>query len=343
MRRPFSSAPIRRALAALSAAACAAVLAAGPANAGASGPDAVTSVVVTRLSIMTVGFGQDGVSHGRGWLTLHPRIGTKPSAGFEVFIPAGDGEWSGPPLVNVAEMGISCRRVSGTQDVDTIRPDLHYVCGNRTSDDEDPTRTEEGYWPPIVLPSGGYQVSIPVTRTGSVDGLTGLAWMNAADSDGMVRSFSPDTFPLQPQYRSTAEVRTAPLVPDPDGAGGQAKLSLTTTIVPRESITALDVSLPDYEWRIIGSNAAAHDVRCAVLSGPDSPTLHCQPTAAANGSLPVGRYHLALTLGFQPAPQRPPTCSITEQDCNRAHVSLTAAGRSSEVADTFYWDRPTSS
>jgi hypothetical protein len=355
MRHPFSRPRDRRALAALaalSAAACSAVLGVGPASAAASGPDDLTSVVVTRLSI----------TGGRGWLVLQPRIGLRPSVGFEVFVRAGGplGQtpcpgctWGGPPVVHVPEMGIDCRRVPGSYTWDGGPwPDLHYVCGARNEEDEDPVWPccgmtgrsvhRDGDPPPAELPSGGYQISIPVTRTGPVDGLTGYAWMNAVDETyPTVRSYSPDTFPVLDgsHYRSTAEVRAAVLVPDPDGSADRTKLSLTTTIVPGESITAVDVSLPDYGWRIIGSNAATHQVRCGVVPGPDSPVLHCQP-AAADGSLPAGRYPLALTLGTTRRPAPPCYAEPTSPTCWASRVSLTAAGVSPQVQDTFRWDDP---
>lgn len=323
MRRPFSSSRGRRALAALAFAVCSAVVSVGPASAGSSGPDDLTSVMVTI------------------------RAGG-PLGG----IPCTGCAWGGPPVVHVPEMGIDCRRVPGSYTYDGGPwPDLHYVCGARNQEDEDPvwpccglparSVLRDGDPPPARLPSGSYQISIPVTRTGPVDDLTGYAWINAVDEPYGVRAWAPDTFPVLDgsHYRSTAEVRAAVLVPDPDAAADRVKLSLTTTIVPGESVTALDVSLPDYGWRILGSNAAAHDAGCGIRPGPDSPVLHCQP-AAATGRLPAGRFQLAFVLGTTRRPAPPCYAEPRDPTCWSSRVSLTAQGLPPQVQDTFRWDDP---
>lgn len=295
--RFLSAAPIRRALAAtLSTTACAVALAAAPAGAAPSSttPDPGNTVVVSRLS----------VSDGHGWLTVHARNST--ATGYDVRIPAGNGSWSGKADVYLAEQDAHCLLQAG--------PDLHYVC--RPSAQPDPDDD--------LLPAGGYAVSIPVTRSGSVDGLTGSARSLAATADTYV-----DTFPVLDgsHYRSTAEVRAAPVTADAGGLEGEAKLALTTTIVPREAITALDVSLPAGSWRITGSNVAHHGVRCSLVGvGAGSPSVHCRADAAAASGLPVGRYNLVLNLGFEGDPQE-----------QYSTVSLTESTLAPDVQDTFPW------
>lgn len=288
---PFSRVPTRWALAAaLSLAASAVVLAATPASAD---PTVATldpgdTLVVSRLSI----------TDGKGWLTLHAR--NVSATGYEVRVPAGDGSWSGKADVYLPEQDAHC----------TLQPglDLDYVC--RPS----PGETQ--------FPNGGYAVSIPVTRIGSVEGLTGTAWAVDDTSVGY-----EDTFPVLDgsHYRSTAEVRIAPVTRDADPAYGRATVAVTTTIVPRESITALDVTPPTVtgDYRIIGSNIAGHGVRCSPRWN-GSPMIHCFPSDASASGLPAGRYNLVLTIGF-----------LGEQADSYAQVSLTASGLEREVADTF--------
>jgi hypothetical protein len=304
--RPFSPAPIRRALAvALATTAWAVVVAGTPASADPTvvAHDPSNSAVVTRLSI----------SDGRGWLTLHAR--STDAVGLEVRVPAGNGSWSGKEDVYMPEQDAHCHLQSG--------PDLHYLCS------PSPGETQ--------FPSGGFAVSIPVTRTGGVEGLTGTVWAFGATSVGY-----DDTFPVLDgtHYRSTAEVRAAPLTRDEEesevGAAskrdeeeseGRATVSMTTTIVPKEAITTLDVALPEGKWRIVGSNVANHGVRCRVLgSETDSATLHCRPADASASGFPAGRYQLVLDLEF---------CGDPEDQFS--DVSLTQSGRLPEVQDTFAW------
>jgi hypothetical protein len=295
--RPLSAAPIRRALtAALSATACTVALAAAPAGAdpGSPAPDPGNTVVVSRLS----------VSDGHGWLTLHARNST--ATGYDVRIPAGNGSWSGRADVYLSEQDAHCLLQPG--------PDLHYVC--RPSAQPSPEDD--------LLPAGSYAVSIPVTRTGSVDGLTGSARSLAESADTYV-----DTFPVLDgsHYRSTAEVRAAPVTREAGEAEGRANLAVTTTIVPREAITALDVSLPAGAWRIIGSNVANHGVRCSLAGvGTGSPSVHCRAGAADASGLPAGRYNLVLILGFDGDPQE-----------QYSQVSLTESALAPDVEDTFPW------
>ena len=289
--RSFSPAPVRRALAAaLSVTACAVVLVVAPATAEPTdmAPDPGNSAVVSRLSI----------ANGKGWLTLHMRSRT--ALGYEVRVPAGDGSWSGKPDVYMPEQDAHCRLQAGAE--------LHYIC----------TPGEYGF------PNGGFAVSIPVTRTGDVAGLTGTAW---AFADGAVGY--DDTFAVLDgsHYRSTAEVRNAPTTQESGSVEGRATLSVTTTIVPGESITALDVTPPtvDGTWRIIGSNIANHGVRCTPRWNAMA-ILHCTPSAASASGLPAGRYQLVFDLGLHGV-----------QKVQYSEVSLTAAGLSPEVQDTFAW------
>jgi len=279
----------------------AALLGAAPASADSGGPAATTSVVVTRLS----------VADGQGWLTLQARLGDHDSTGFEVEIPAGDGSWSGRAEVYVADLDAHCRLQAG--------PDLHYVCA--------PTD------PAARLPGGGYQVTIPVTRTGDVTGLTGSTWVDAPTGDGETGSYSSDTFPVYDDLhpRSTAEVRTAPVTPDPDSQGGAATVAVTTTVVPKDSVSALDVALPPGGWRITGSNTRTHDVRCSLLAagtatGTATPSVHCVPMAAAGGAFPAGRYQLVLRLVF-----------TGDTELATSQVALTTSAAGPEAQDTFDW------
>jgi hypothetical protein len=269
----------------------AAVLGAAPAQAAPEvHADPGNSAVVTRLSI----------GHGKGWLTMHTRSSS--AIGFSVRVPAGSGSWNGPADVYVPEQGAHCLRKPG--------PDLLYECSSDF---------------PTGLPTGAYAVSIPVTRIGSVEGLTGSAW---ASQEGVSDDFSQDTFPVldASHYRSTSEVRAAYVTGDEAGAAGRATISLATTIVPGEDITALDSTLPSGSWRIIGSNVVNHGVRCSVVgSGTEAPSLHCRPDAASGSGFAPGRYNLALHLGGE-----------GEQGTSSA-VSLTACGHAPEPEDTFPW------
>ncbi len=269
----------------------AAVLGAAPAQAAPTvHADPGNSAVVTRLS----------VGHGKGWLTMHTR--STSAQGFSVLVPAGTGSWNGPADVYVPEQGAHCLRQPG--------PDLLYECSSDF---------------PTGLPTGSYAVSIPVTRIGSVEGLTGSAW---ASQEGASDDVAQDTFPVLDgsHYRSTAEVRAAYVTGDAGGVAGRATISLSTTIVPGEEITDLNSTLPSGSWRIIGSNVANHGVRCSVMgSGTEAPSLHCRPDAASGRAFAPGRYNLALVLGGEGEP------GTTSQ------VSLSASGHSPELEDTFGW------
>jgi hypothetical protein len=292
--RPFPRASTPWVVAAvLSLTGSAFVLAAAPASADPTDPTVVAvdpgnTTVVTRLSI----------TDGRGWLTLHAHSSS--ATGLEVRVPAGNGSWSGSPDVYMPEQDAHCSRQTG--------PDLHYLCLPSSGEPR--------------LPSGAFSVSIPVTRIGSVEGLTGSAWASAGASGGYV-----DTFPVLPgsHYRSTAEVRTAPVTTDADGIEERATVSTTMTILPNEAITAVDITPPTVtgDYRFISSNVAGHGVRCTPRWN-GSPVVHCWPSDASARGLPAGRYNLVLTIGFRGA-----------QDHQNSQVSLTAAGQSSEWVDTF--------
>ena len=290
--RPFFPPGVRRALAAvLCVTAAAVVLLAAPATADdvAVAPDSGNSAVVSRLSI----------SNGKGWLTLHMRSSTADT--FEVFVPAGHGSWGGKSDVYLPEQDAHCRLVPGRA--------LYYVC-------------RPGAY---GFPSGSYAVSIPVTRTGSVEGMTGRARADVGPHLGYA-----DTFPVLGglHYRSTAEVRNAPVRREASSVEGRATLSVTTTIVPGEAITALDITPPTVggTWRIIGSNIANHGVRCITTRNLDGAILHCTPSAGSASGLPAGRYQLVFDLGFHGV-----------ETVEYSQVSLTAAGLCPEVVDTFAW------
>lgn len=280
------------------------LLQAGASHADPGGTDLATSSVVSRLSIVD----------GKGWLTVQPRIGTGSVTGFEVVVPAAGGSWSGPADIAVPELAIHCRLGPG--------PDLHYSCGTTAMTGDRIT----------VLPRGGYQVTLPVTRTGSLDALTGLpgqTWMKAVNADGELSSYGFDTFPVFDgrHYRSSAEVRTAPSVADPASTTGGvvAILPITMTIVPGEVITALDVPLPSASMRIVGTNAVGYGIACAVRATADLSVLHC---AGPSGAFPAGRYQLVVNLRAD----RPVLGDGT--------LALTAAGGTSEPQDSFAWSAP---
>lgn len=274
---------------------------AGASRADPVGPDLATSSVVSRLSIVG----------GKGWVTVQPRIGSGSVTGFEVVVPAAGGTWGGAADIAVPELGIHCRLGPG--------PDLRYSCGTTTTTDVRPT----------LLPRGGYQVTLPVTRTGSLTGLTGLpgrTWMAALNGSGEVDSYGLDTFPVidGSHYRSSAEVRGAPSSADPASSTGGilAILPLTVTVVPGEVITALDVPLPSASMRIAGTNGAGLGIACVVRATPAPSVLHC---TAGSGGFPAGRYQLVVNLRADGPTSGPGT------------VALTAAGGASEVQDSFAW------
>ncbi|MDQ2756027.1 MAG: hypothetical protein M3Y71_05620 [Actinomycetota bacterium] len=304
---PAPSRFARRALAVAAAVTGLAAYAVAPAQAATDTPDTTTSALVTRLTV-------DG---GQGWVTVQVRVGAGKVVGFEVRVPADQGTWSGPADIAVRELGIHCRFV-GTGD-------LHYTCGD-TSD----TRGDAPY-----LPSGGYQVTLPVTRTGAlpVSGSLGHTWVDALDGAGHVSRYGFDSFPVVggSHFFSTAEVRTAPMVADPGSSlSGVATVPVSMTVVPGEQVAAVDVTLPgSATWSLLGSNALPQGVSCSVHPATTGvKTLHC---VGSNGApLPAGRYQLVSTLGF----------TGPNVDGRTTRVALTMVGGTAEQVDTCHFRLP---
>lgn len=281
-----------------------------PAAAEPFGPaEALTTSVVTRLTLDA-----DGV----GWLTVHPRFYSTAYTGFDVSIPAGDGAWSGPAHVPVPELGTGCVRDPG--------PDLHYRCGR--------TRTED---PPERMPVGGYQVSFRVRHTRSTVGLHGrssvyaVAGHNDDWSQEYIGNRNEDTFPVHRSgHRSTAEVRMVP-VDWLDSSHNLAEVVASVTVVPGESVTALDLDLGRYQWRGTASNAARHGIQCFVRRVA-VPSLHCKP-APGRSAFPAGQFQLVLDLDYSTTLTSP---YFHWSSDSRSAVAMTVDGRSTTV-DDFYW------
>lgn len=275
-------------------------------------PDPRTSVVVTRLT----------VTDGKGWLVLQPRIGQDTTIGFEVSIPAGTGSWSGSPHVLAPELGIACVRKPG--------PDLHYLCG---SDGTDPERGADPEQDPATLPSGGYQISIPVTRSGPATGLTrATTFWEVNPSYGAV-SYASDTFPVvdAAHVRSNAEVRSLHTGSQPSFPGYDVgDIAVTMTVVPGERVHALDLQLPPADWRVVAYQLRSR-VTCTLSEAEDAPLIHC---AASNPGVdfPAGRYPFVVKVAVPAAED-----DSAGQD---AAVALTVNGNAPAVQDTFGWVSP---
>lgn len=282
-----------------------------PAHADPYGPDEATSVsVVTRLTL----------DHGTGFLVVQPRLRSGGYTGFEVQVPAGDGVWSAAPVVSVPELAIVCREDAGH--------DLHYRCGQT-----------QGAFTGSYLPIGGYQISFRVAHSGDPEGLTGTSSLDAIVARGddfteYVGPLRPDVFPVHttPHTRSTAEVGVAPLTSSPGSSQPGATVATTLTVVPGETATALDVTLPRTRWRITGSNAARLGLQCFVRT--DGPSLHCRP-AVGRASFPAGRYGLTVNLTYEPRDDdRDPAYAAN------SILTLTVDGDPEASYDDFPWRAP---
>jgi hypothetical protein len=280
---------------------------ASPASADPNGPDeAVSSSVVTRLTLD---------DSGVGWLTVHPRFASAGYRGFDVFVPAGNGAWSGTARIPVPELGVDCVRDPG--------PDLHYRCGQ--------TRGDE---PAQQMPIGGYQVLFRVSHSGSVAGLRGTSSVYSLvdrGGDGSPDGVGPrnqDTFPVYGpgHFRSTAEVRMVP-VSSSDLPEVEAPLSATVTVVPGEKVTAVELGLGSAAWSVTGSNAGRYGLQCSVRR-VGTATLHCKP-APGQEAFPAGRFQLAFALRAS-GPTTPPTGGTST-------VALGLEGDAPVDVDDFYW------
>ncbi len=270
--------------------------------------DNVSSAMVTRLT----------VADGRGWLTLQTRIWGTSIAGFEVAIPAAGGSWSGPDDIEVPELGTRCLRGPG--------PDLRYRCG-----------VTDFVWPenpiPHSLPQGSFEVTLPVTRTGNLAGLSGLvgrAWVDVYWAEG-VWAFGQDTFPVldASHWLSTAEVRRAAVTyADPSQLAGRVTLPVTLTVVPGERVTALDVPLArPGTWSLESTDAATHGVLCVVRRTTGGGQI-LQCTARTGSGLPAGRYPISARLRF----------TGVDPVAQPGLVALGVGGRPVELMDSFNFD-----
>ncbi len=273
-----------------------------PARADPFFPDPATSVVVTRLS----------VSAGRAWLVLQPRIGRDTAIGFEVTIPAGNGVWSGPSSIPVPDMGIRCVPKAG--------PDLDYLCG---SDDAwaDPL--------PPLLPGGGYQISIPVTRAGPVDGLTGSTKYWEVNPYEGAASYASDTFPVvgSGHFLSTAEVRN--FYTDVGSRYYQrdrGDIAATMTIVPGEHVHEIDFRLPAADWRLLAWSPRPY-VSCRLTGGPAAALISC--VYAWQRDFPAGRYPFVVKVDLPAAEDF--------SGGQLATVALAVDGAAPELQDSFGW------
>ncbi len=277
-----------------------------PAHADPFFPDPKTSVTVSRLT----------VTDGKGWLVLQPRIGQDQTIGFEVGIPAGDGAWSGPSRVAVLDMGISCVRQAG--------PGLDYLCGSSGFDWENP---------PPILASGGYQITIPVTRTGPITGLTGRTSIWEENPFDGPYSFYSDSFPVVDgtHFRSTGEVRgLLTALPVNGSAFDLGDIAVTLTAVPGERVHAIDIQLPPADWGIVAWQLNAY-YTCRLSGGPAAPLIHCA-SIHANVDFPSGRYPFVVKVRIPAAED-----TSSGQD---ATVALTVNGAAPLVQDTFQWTSP---
>ena len=269
-------------------------------------PDPKTSVTVSRLT----------VTDGKGWLVLQPRIGHDQTIGFEVSIPAGDGSWSGPASIPVYDMGISCVRQAG--------PGLDYLCGSNGFDWENP---------PPLLPSGGYQITIPLTRTGSITGLTGRTDIWEENPFDGPYSFYSDSFPVVDgtHFRSTAEVRgLLTNLPVNGSAYDLGDIAVTLTAVPGERVHAIDVQLPPADWGIVAWQQNSW-ITCRLSGGPAAPLIHCA-SINSNVDFPAGRYPFVVKV-------RIPS-SEDDSSGQDATVALTVNGAAPLIQDTFQWTSP---
>ncbi len=249
-----------------------------PARADTYGGDP-SSAMVTRLSL----------TDGRGWLTVQARV-SQSVIGIEVFIPAAGGSWSGPADVDVPGLGTHCRRVVG--------PDLWYLCGASTW----PTEPGQSF---VMLPSGTFTITLPVTRTGSLSGLSGLvgrAWVDLFTGGGDIVSFGRDTFPVidVSHWRSTAEVGRAIVTYDgrTTKTYGRVTVPVLLTVAPGERVSALDVTLSRKgRWSLESTNAASSGATCVVRrTASGDQILQCVGSHGA--ALPSGSHVVTANLHF---------------------------------------------
>ena len=285
---------VSRLLAAIGVGLASFTVAVGTASADPSYRDPATSVSATQL----------GLTDGRGHLTVLVHVGIDGLVGFEVDVPAGGGRWSSASDIVEPELGVHCVGGPG--------PALRYLCGS-----DGTNRLTAAF-----LPTGPYQLTLPVARTGSFDGLWGSAVMYypVYPGDAPGRPAPVDTFPVvnaRTHARSTAEATF--LDTDPDTASGA--LWETVTVRPGEVVRAVDTIAPvvaGQRWRLTGFTAPA-GLLCRLIGRAD---VRC---ARPVGALPASRFNIGLRL----------TASVDAAPAGPGTISLSVGDHPAEVQDTF--------
>ena len=270
-----------------------------PAQADPTPIDPHTSVFVTQL----------GLTDGHGRLTLQAHIGSDRMVGFEADIPAGDGRWIAAQDVDVPELGVHCIGGPG--------PALHYLCGATGAAASTP------------LPTGNFQLAVPVVRIGSAAGLWGSTTVDRLTSYNEGYATQADTFPVvdaATHARSTAEATSL----DTRWVRGAGVLSETITVRPGESVWAVDTTLPagdGVSW-VLNQWTVPSGLYCHLQPADDgTATVHCVEWAAGLVAIPAGRFTIALHL----------TAGVDDGSATPATISLTVGDSPAEVQDTFPW------
>ncbi len=275
------------------------LLAGSPASADPTYLDPKSSVMVTQL----------GMSSDTGFLTIQAHIGADHMFGFEVVIPAGSGTWALPGAQFVSALGVRCFGVPGAN--------FDYVCGADTHETGD--RSE--------LPQGNYQITVRAKYSGpATTGLWGTTYAYKTDAYGEPFGSSYDTFPVvnaASHFRSTAEV--ANYHPSDLYGQGLGELAISATIVPGESVMAIDTTLPTtpgahYKLWNIKYNPG---LTCAVIHATGADTFHCTSLNAGH-AIPPSRFTVVLQTGF--------TGALPDQD---GSVALQLGSAAPEPVDTF--------
>lgn len=259
--------------------------------------------------------------NGRGWATAQVRIRPGEVTGFRVglYLPVATRSWGGADRVAVPALGIDCvlQKSYGTFDMG-----LDYLCGN-------------GYMAPSgtpTLPAGRYQVTLPFTGDAIQVGMFGRSNVYTyVEEAGGISDYSRDTFEVidGDHFQSTAEVRNAPVTPDPvpDPRTGTETVVTSLDIVAGEQVTGVDVTLARDTWRLVGTNAAVHGLQCFVRRL--GPILHCRAAPGRPAAFSEGRYTLVANLHYvDPDGSRDPTWMTSV-------VSMSVDGQPPEEVDQF--------
>ncbi|MGX7680737.1 hypothetical protein ACSMXN_17770 [Jatrophihabitans sp. DSM 45814] len=286
-----------------------ALLLAQPASADQTSIDPKTSVVVSRLPLIG----------GAGQVQVQAQIGTDEVIGFEIVIPAAGGSWTASADIAVPTLGIHCKGVPGA--------DLHYLCGANTADWENGN---------FFLPTGSYQLALPVRRIGSIVGLTGITVVNKTDIYGEEFPSNSDTFPVvdgRTDPMSRAEVRNLDTRGNFFGdATGYGDIAVTTTIVPGETVLALDVGLPGpgVKWKLL-QTLFAPQLSCSLAtSSAQQSDIHCVHLDGGRVSpFPASRFTVVLRMSV--------FGRGTDGASSAGTAVLSFANGLSQAPDTFNW------